>query len=153
MCFQLRTAIGDSKNSYQHTSDTPVHGTGQGSCASPAIWLLINSILIDCLSELGNRLTMQDVWGSEFSLDSLRQWIDGFVDDKSFFTNITQSLGDINDIKELANRLKKDMIAWKDLLESSGGKLELKKCFYYILSWKLDAKGILYLQPSQNNGK
>jgi hypothetical protein len=33
------------------------------------------------------------------------------------------------------------MIARKDLLETSGGKLELKKCFYYILSWKFDGKG------------
>jgi hypothetical protein len=122
-------------------TDTPVHGTGQGSCASPAIWLLISSILMDCLSELGNGLTMQDVKGTEFSLDSLRQWIDGFVDDTSLFTNITRSLGDTNDIKELTNRLRQDMISWKDLLESSGGKLELKQCFYYILSWKFDGKG------------
>jgi hypothetical protein len=33
------------------------------------------------------------------------------------------------------------MIAWKDLLETSGGKLELKKCFYYILTWKFDGRG------------
>jgi hypothetical protein len=33
------------------------------------------------------------------------------------------------------------MMEWKDLLETSGGKLELKKCFYYILSWKFDGKG------------
>jgi hypothetical protein len=33
------------------------------------------------------------------------------------------------------------MIAWKELLEASGGKLELTKCFYYILAWKFDAKG------------
>jgi hypothetical protein len=33
------------------------------------------------------------------------------------------------------------MIAWKELLEASGGKLELTKCFYYILTWKFDSKG------------
>jgi hypothetical protein len=33
------------------------------------------------------------------------------------------------------------MIAWKDFLETSGGKLKLKKCFYYILSWKFDGRG------------
>jgi hypothetical protein len=33
------------------------------------------------------------------------------------------------------------MIAWKELLEASGGKLELTKYFYYILTWKLDGKG------------
>jgi hypothetical protein len=133
--------MGDSKNFYKHLTKTPVHGTGQGSCSSPAIWLLISSILMDCLSKLGNGLTMQDVMGTEFSLESLRQWIDGFVDNTSLFTNITRSFGDTNDIRELTNRLRQDMIAWKDLLKTSGGKLELKKCFYYILSWKFDDKG------------
>jgi hypothetical protein len=33
------------------------------------------------------------------------------------------------------------MIAWKELLEASGGKLELTKCFYYILTWRFDNKG------------
>jgi hypothetical protein len=33
------------------------------------------------------------------------------------------------------------MIAWKELLEASGGKLELTKCFYYILTWKFDPIG------------
>jgi hypothetical protein len=37
MKFRLQTAIGESKRFYQHTSSTPVHGT----CASPALWLLI----------------------------------------------------------------------------------------------------------------
>ena len=52
MQFRLRTAIGDSINKYSHSATTPIHGTGQGSCASPAIWLTISSILMDCLSEL-----------------------------------------------------------------------------------------------------
>jgi hypothetical protein len=33
------------------------------------------------------------------------------------------------------------MIIWKDMIEASGGKLELSKCFYYILSWKFDEEG------------
>jgi hypothetical protein len=33
------------------------------------------------------------------------------------------------------------MIAWKELLEASGGKLEMTKCFYYILTLKFDLKG------------
>jgi hypothetical protein len=82
---------------------------------------------MDCLSELGNGFTMQDVKGTDFSPASLRQWIDGFVDDTSLFTNITRSFGNTNDIQELTKRFRDDMIAWKDLLETSGGKLELKK--------------------------
>jgi hypothetical protein len=41
--FRIRTALGDSIKTYKHNNDTPIFGTGQGSCASPAIWLLISS--------------------------------------------------------------------------------------------------------------
>jgi Reverse transcriptase (RNA-dependent DNA polymerase) len=49
MLFRIRTAIGDSKNSYSHSTRTPIHGMVQGSCASPAIWLLVISLLMDYL--------------------------------------------------------------------------------------------------------
>jgi ribonuclease HI len=136
MKFRLRTALGDSKRTYQHTSVTPIHGTGQGSCASPAIWLLISSILMDCLSELGGGMTMLDVHNN----NALQQWIDGFVDDTSLFTNISQ-FTDNPELIQITNQLTGDMIIWKDLLEASGGKLELSKCFYYILSWQFDDEG------------
>jgi hypothetical protein len=53
MRYRSRTALGDSENYYKHMEETPIHRTGQGSCASPSIWILISSILTDCLSELG----------------------------------------------------------------------------------------------------
>jgi hypothetical protein len=40
--FCIWTALGDSDRIYKHTATTPIHGTSQGSCASPAIWLLID---------------------------------------------------------------------------------------------------------------
>jgi hypothetical protein len=137
MLFRIRTAIGDSKQSYTHSSATPIHGTGQGSCASPAIWLLVSSLLMDCLFQLGHGMTIKDVFGKQ----TLKQLIDGFVDDTSLFTNLLNTIIESNDIKELTSRLRHDMIAWKELLEASGGKLELTKCFYYILTWKFDSKG------------
>jgi hypothetical protein len=71
---------------------------------------------------------------------SIRQWIDGFVDDTSIFTNIVHN--EIDDtLQTLCEQFNNDMITWKVLLEASGGKLELSKCFYYILSWKFDDDG------------
>jgi Reverse transcriptase (RNA-dependent DNA polymerase) len=137
MIFRIRTAIGDSKQSYRHSTSTPIHGTGQGSCASPAIWLLVCSLLMDCLSKIGHGMTLTDVTGTR----TLRQLIDGFVDDTSLFTNFLKTVIDLNDIELLTRRLQHDMIAWKELLEASGGKLELTKCFYYILTWRFDHKG------------
>ena len=122
MRYRLRTAIGSSKKIYKHSSSTPIHGTGQGSCSSPSIWLMISSILMDCLSELSGGMTMIDV----IDENSIQQWIDGFVDDTSLFSNILSSTDDSN-IHQLIQQLKQDMIYWKELLESSGGKLELTK--------------------------
>jgi hypothetical protein len=137
MIFRIRTAIGDSKRSYRHSTSTPIHGTGQGSCASPDIWLLVCSLLMDCLSTMGHGMTLYDVFGKR----TLRQLIDGFVDDTSLFTDLIKTFLDRNDIALLKSRLQHDMIAWKELLEASGGKLELTKCFYYILTWRFDNRG------------
>jgi hypothetical protein len=61
MQYKLRTALGDSTKCYSHSATTPVHGTGQGSCASPCIWLLISSILMECLEKTSTGMTMVDV--------------------------------------------------------------------------------------------
>jgi hypothetical protein len=139
MKYRLGTALGDSKTYYTHSEATPIHGTGQGSCASPSIWLLISSILMDCLSELGGGMTMSDVMD-----ETIQQWIDGFVDNTSLFVNIAPGDQDTNDVKRLHNLLRHDMIMWKELLEASGGKLELSKCFYYVMAWRFDDNGTPY---------
>ena len=87
---------------------------------------------MDCLSELAGGMTMKDVIANQ----SLTEWINGFVDDTSLFCNI-----DDNNIDELRQQLHHDMLIWQELLEASGGKLELSKCFYYILSWKFNRDG------------
>jgi hypothetical protein len=138
MLFRIRTAIRDSKNYYSHSTQTPIHGTGQGSCASPAIWLLVNSLLIDCLFKLGYGMAR-----------TLRQLIDGFVNDTSLFTNVIGSIIESNDIEQFTSRLCYDMIAWKELFEASGGKLKRTKCFCYILTWKFE-KETQSLQQLQN---
>jgi Reverse transcriptase (RNA-dependent DNA polymerase) len=131
--FKLRTALGDSKQTYKHSTKTPIHGTGQGSCASPAIWLMISSILMNILQQNAFGMKMVDVQTYQ---EAICQIIEGFVDDTSIFTNDDELT--INSIRE---KLQSDGTWWAGLLESAGGKLELKKCFYYLLSWKWDSKG------------
>jgi hypothetical protein len=84
--FQIRTAAGDSTRTYQHSEDTLMHGTGQGSCASPAIWLLIRSFIMDLLEQNANGMELHDI---DKRAALIRKWIDGFVDDNSIFTNLT----------------------------------------------------------------
>lgn len=48
MQYHISTATGISEASYKHSVDSPVYGTGQGSHASPSVWLQICSVLFDC---------------------------------------------------------------------------------------------------------
>jgi hypothetical protein len=145
MRYRLRTALGDSKRYYKHSEETPIHGTGQGSCSSPCIWLFISSILMDFLAELRGGVVMKAVTAT-----MIQQWIDGFVDDTSLFSNLPQDQTNPNDIKLLHEKLQRDMILWRELLEASGGKLALEKCFYCCLSWRFDNKGRPYPVPMED---
>jgi hypothetical protein len=134
MKYRLRTALGDSRQYYYHTQSSPIHGTGKGSCASPALWLLISSTLMHCLAELAGGMTMADAVDQE---KTLIQWIDGFMEDTSLFTNLNSFAKNCNDIVLLTEALKRDLIAWKELLEATGGKLELKN--FFTTSWHGDS--------------
>jgi hypothetical protein len=81
---------------------------------------------MDCLSELTGGMTTKNIT-NEYKLT---QWINGFVDDTSLFCNNNT---DTNDMAAICQKLNKNMIVWQQLLEASGGKLELTKCFHYIL--------------------
>jgi hypothetical protein len=45
--FHLRTQLGFSAQSYSHSVQFPIYGSGQGSGNSPSIWLFISSTLCD----------------------------------------------------------------------------------------------------------
>ena len=82
--FRLRTALGESKETYQHTTSTPIHGTGQGSCASPAIWLMQSSFMLDIMERIAKGMSMISIHDKK---PGLRQFMEGFVDDMANYTN------------------------------------------------------------------
>jgi Reverse transcriptase (RNA-dependent DNA polymerase) len=121
--FHIRTALGESDTTYSHTEQQPIYGTGQGSCASPAIWLIISSFIMDHLEKHGNGMKIEDI---EKTTEDTMNWIVGFVDDTSLFTNIKED----DSIQQLITNLQDDGNIWSELLNSTGGKLELSKCFF-----------------------
>jgi hypothetical protein len=138
--FRLRTALGDSVQTYQHSPTTPVHGSGQGSCVSPALWLMQSSFMMDIMEEIAHGMKMISVDDED---EPLKQYQEGFVDDISNYTN--NEFKDLC-IENLHNNLQEDGRKWVGLLEGTGGKLELTKCFYYLLSWGWDKTGSPYPQ-------
>jgi hypothetical protein len=131
MKYKIKTALGPSERSYSHSEDTPIFGTGQGSCASPSLWLHISCFLMDILDSHSFGFTATSV--TKDTVVKVNN--QGFVDDTSIMTNGGQTTD------ELLGRLQSDAQTWSNLLYSSGGLLELPKCLYYIADYSFDSTG------------
>lgn len=131
---------------YTNTIHNPIYGSGQGSGNSPFLWCLISSILFDCFQNL----TPGAQYSSPLGDLKLSLGMIGFVDD----TN-----GQVSDFNEnvpltlpsLLRRAETDTYHWKQLLESSGGALELSKCSFHVMKWKFQSTGSPYLPKTPPN--
>jgi hypothetical protein len=80
-------------------------------------------------------------------LESISYVGEAFVDDSGLGTNVCSS--DANHPKEesLIMNLKRLSQEWESLLYSTGGALNLSKCFWFLLSWRWhNGLAILYKQ-------
>jgi len=135
MRYAVKTVHGISESNYQGTIFAPLFGTGQGSGASPAIWLLLSVVLMTTIDRLApERMVFVDPETNE----EIKRLLDTFVDDTTLgFTDLTGE----KSYDELIYRTQAVAQIWERLLFYSGGALNLKKCFYYILYWEWDEKG------------
>lgn len=137
MKYHVSTAIRISEDTYQHSTAELVYRTGQGSCASPSIWLQICSVLFDCHN--------QKSYGANYSTpDGTLQFktgMTGFVDDTKGQTNNLLSKHPML-LHQLIFRMQDDAQLWGDLLHVSGGTLEIPKCNYYVMQWRFQPSGI-----------
>ena len=80
--YKLKLSSKTSDASYRHCRKFPIHGTGQGSGNSPAIWCFISSVLFDCHNQKAHGLTTASPNGDVVVSFS----IIGFVDDSTCVT-------------------------------------------------------------------
>jgi hypothetical protein len=97
---------------------------------------MISSLMMHIYSEIATGMTMYTVDDIE---EIIRQYLEGFVDDAANYTNNRNY--DDHDVNLLRHNLQEDGKKWAKLLEASGGKLEMTKTFYYLLSWEWDKYG------------
>ncbi len=145
MRYHISTAIGISEESYKHSNESPVYGTGQGSCASPSVWLQICYVLFDCHD--------QQSYGANYSSPDgtikFKESMTGFVDDTKGQTNDQTSTAAMP-LLQLIARMQEDAQLWGDLLHVSGGALEISKCNYYVMHWEFKPSGIPKLAKNLN---
>jgi hypothetical protein len=130
MVHRVKTAHGTSEDTYTGSVGDPLEGTGQGSGASPAIWLLLSSTLLRALARLAPGIRAMSPDGEvKTRITSIFYVDDGMP-----------GVGDAHQGKptswqELSKQASTTATKWENLLHASGGALELTKCFCYAIYW------------------
>jgi hypothetical protein len=109
--YTIKTRIGISKQTCNHTDESPAFRSGQGSAASAQGWGKIVSVLFDIHNKYGHGCT----YGYPWRLHSTIIGMLGFVDD----SNITNNGEEWETVKDIIIRTLHDAQLWNDLLRAT----------------------------------
>ena len=144
MRYNLQTGFGISLEHYTNSSSTPIYGTGQGSAASPIIWVVILNTLICCHETQGNGAVYFDPTGNI----AVKINVLGFVDDCS--GQVTFSDLDSKVLEILKTKMQTDAQLWRDLLHVSGGELSHIKFSYHVTHYQFTHTGAPVLDTTDD---
>ena len=140
--YHLKTRHGLSSDYYSSIPGSTLHGPGQGSRSGPGMWALLSCTIIDLMKEKSPGFHITDPSGS---LD-VSQIMTAFADDTTSFVNsFVSSLSSSLDFSYLREVSQTTAQWWEQLLHTTGGRLELAKCFVYMIIWTFDEEGIPHL--------
>jgi hypothetical protein len=143
--YLLKTSLGLSETSYSNTKENPLYGLGQGSTTAAFAWAVISAVILQLMKLLR---------GIQFSNPTgtinVQRVMDAFVDDSTSWNNrFKESLQNRsrNYIRQIDSDLSHTAQTWEKLLYSTGGALELSKCFNYLVHWTYDKRGDPTIAP------
>jgi hypothetical protein len=128
MQYTVKTVHGISESSYTGSVFAPLFGTGQGSGASPAVWLSLVVLLLNTLERV---VPQRMSFMSPDGINVHSRLVDAFVDDTAL--GYTDE-GDLS-MEEMTTQLETMAQTWEQLLHFSGGALNLGKCSWYVMYW------------------
>ena len=129
MRYTVKTIHGVSETNYSGTPFEPLFGTGQGSGASPAVGLSLVVILMNTMDRI---IPERMAFASPDGTNQHGRLLDAFVDDTSLGFTDPGAL----DFDGIVDRLREIAQTWEQLLQLSGGSLNLSKCAWHILFWE-----------------
>ncbi len=135
--YSIRTELGLLDTSYTHLPDMPIYGTGQGTGNSPMIWCFMSSLLYDCYDLQAHPAQ----YCTPDRNTTCRVSMIGFVDDSNGQVNSFFEEDNLTTLRSMINKAKDNATLWSQLLQATGGALELSKCSYHVLYWKFLAQG------------
>ena len=132
MKYFVKMTHGISQKYYKATRDYLLFGSGQGSGASPAMWLMIAVVLLTALTVLAPMMMcFMDPWHDLFD----ERNADAYVDDMAVGVSDAHMESAVS-YQELAKNLQHTAQTWERILYSSRGVLNIKKCFWYLIHWE-----------------
>ena len=147
MKHYIKTSHGISTSSYGATLEDgkPVQGSGQGNGASPTIWALISTPLLNMVRSLGHGVALT----TPLSKEAIKFVGCSFVDD----TDLLQTSPDGNQSLDACQHQMQSFIdAWSGGLRATGGALVPSKSWLYPIEFIFNAQGIpSYRDPSDMN--
>ena len=131
--YAIKTANGVSNDTYSHSSESPVFGSGQGSTVSATGWGKLVSIALDLHDKQRFGSQYRDPEGVFTTIVGML----GFVDDN----NISNTGEKHESIEEVIKRTQHDAQLWNDILKATGGTLNLLKCFFQVITTSFSKVG------------
>jgi hypothetical protein len=152
------TGFGVSDNTYGSTTEKLLYGIGQGSCASPIMWALINQLLLAALGEKFTCIGLVAIDGEEEHIRPGDSFVDntttGTTNDDSELESVSHDISDVASSKEtLIAKMEEIIQFFLDLLQVTVVDLAPEKCVWYLIShrWK-DGKPRLLQKHSSHRG-
>ena len=124
--YHVKTGHGISDSWYSNRI-TEIYGVLQGSGSAPPIWLALSLLLLRAL----HHLTPPSKISHPNTYSSLDKLIDMFVDDSDLWHISHTPIPIATLVQSMTIRAQ----TWEKLLFLSGGKLNLDKCYWYLVTW------------------
>lgn len=135
MKFFLRTAYGDSDTAAGSHIEVKTQGLCQGNGAAPAGWAVVSITILLAHKKKGHGIKLVCPISSRAGHIAAILYVD---DTDVIHLNLEE--------EELAfiahHRLQESVLSWGKLLIATGGALKPSKCFYHLVSFSFDDKGI-----------
>jgi hypothetical protein len=152
------TGFGVSDKTYGLNINKLLYGIGQGSCASPILWALVNKLLLAALGEKFTCIRLVAIDGVEEHIRPGYSFVDntmtGSTNDDPELEPVHTEQAELTTSEEtLVAKMEEIIQFFLDVLQVTGGDLEPEKCVWYLIShrWK-DGKPKLLQKHSSHRG-
>jgi len=135
--YHVKHALGISSGFNQHSPSNPWYGAGQGAGDACPRWIVqANSLTLAYLTQAHMwNLTTPD------ATESVQQGFDMFVNDTDLLSVAAPKQLALVPIQIAQTNLN----LWNELLQASGGELNLSKCVWFHFFWQADSNGMVRL--------